>query len=118
METSYFSHPGISSDPRAVSIARYAPRWWGKGRRFIQLAPSAALLQAAKDGLLWPEYVRRYNKEVLSILDPASIYAELQNSILICYERDPRECHRSLVASWIEQALGVIVLEMTQARVH
>jgi len=112
METSYFSHPGISSDPRAVSIARYTPRWWGKGRRFIRLAPSTALLHATKNGLPWPEYIRRYKEEVLSILDPALIYAELQNSILICYERDPRECHRSLVASWIEQAVGVTVSEL------
>ena len=50
---------------------------------------------------LAPEYVARYTKEVLDRADLDSIVAELAQdaaSALLCVERDPEACHRSLIA--------------------
>lgn len=118
MMTSYFGNPAVRDDPRAVSIARYPPRWWGKRRRCIDLAPSAALLREAKSGLLpWQLYVREYRREVLSRLTPSGIFADYHDSILLCWEAPEPSidfyCHRRLVASWIETALGIPVPEFS-----
>ena len=111
MFTSYFSHPEIRKNPLAVSIARYTPRWWGKGRRYIALAPSADLLRRSQNGLSWQEYRREYTAQ-LDALDALQVYEALKNSILVCYEAPGDLCHRRLVAEWIEKKLGIKVPEL------
>lgn len=112
MKTSYFGNRALAGNPRAVSIALYPPRWWGSGRRYNALAPSAALLKRSKAGLLWREYVAEYEATVLSKLDPAKVFADLSDSILCCWERPGEDCHRRLVAAWIETCLGIKVPEL------
>jgi len=112
METSYFANKTVVENPQAVSIAHWPPRWWGSRRRYIALAPSADLLKRAKAGMPWPEYVAEYKRDVLAKLDPAKVYADLSDSILLCWERPGEDCHRRLVAEWIESSLGVKVPEM------
>lgn len=112
MKTSYFANKATAKDPKAVSIARWPPRWWGPGRRCILLAPSVDLLKRAKAGLPWPEYVEEYKRDVLDKLDPARVYADLSDSILMCWERPGEPCHRRLVAEWIEEKIGVKVSEV------
>jgi len=111
MKTSYFGNKNTAADSRAVSIARWSPRWWGAGRRYTALAPSADLLKRSKEGLSWPAYVAEYKSEVLDKLDPAKIYAELSDSILMCWEIPGENCHRRLVAEWLEKSLNVKVPE-------
>jgi uncharacterized protein (DUF488 family) len=51
---------------------------------------------------LAPEYVTRYTKEVLDRADLDSIVAKLAQDApyaLLCVERDPEACHRSLIAN-------------------
>jgi len=51
--------------------------------------------------VLAPEYVRRYTGEILDRADLESIgatIAERGPAALLCVEREPRACHRSLVA--------------------
>jgi len=112
MKTSYFMNRAAAADPNAVSIARWPPRWWGSRRRYIALAPSADLLKRSKAGLPWPSYVADYQKDVLAKLDPAKIYAELANAILLCWEAPGEDCHRRLVAEWLEKSLDIKVPEM------
>lgn len=112
MKTSYFGNKTAAQDHKAVSIARWPPRWWGFGRRYILLAPSADLLKRAKAGLPWPEYVEEYKRDVLSKLDPVRVYADLTDAILLCWEKPGDDCHRRLVADWIENALDVKVQEL------
>jgi uncharacterized protein (DUF488 family) len=80
-----------------------------------ELAPTTELrhLQYAEDArqgvgkrsrsVLAPEYVERYTRE---ILDPADLDALVVSALpaegrgaLMCVERDPEACHRSLVAA-------------------
>jgi uncharacterized protein YeaO (DUF488 family) len=109
MKTSYFAIQ--AKNPDAVSISRWPPRWWGKGRRYIALAPSADLLTRYRDGkITWAGYCREYRAQ-LATLDPAEIHAELKGKTLCCVEKDASQCHRRLVAEWLERSLGVKVPE-------
>jgi uncharacterized protein YeaO (DUF488 family) len=98
---------------RAVAISRSQPRGW-TGRVYEPLAPSWRLVQAAKSGAVdEDEYIRRYQEEVLSKLDPGRVFAELgEDAILLCWENSGAFCHRRLVAEWLEENLGVSVPEV------
>jgi uncharacterized protein (DUF488 family) len=50
---------------------------------------------------LAPEYVERYTREILDSVDLAALLEDLPvdgASALMCVERDPEACHRSLIA--------------------
>lgn len=79
----------------------------------LELAPTTELrhLQYAADDRLGegkrsrtalaPEYARRFSEEILGPVDLERILAELPvegASALLCVEREPEACHRSLVA--------------------
>ena len=53
---------------------------------------------------LAPEYVRRYTEEVLDRVDlePIVNWMGSKRPALLCVERDPEACHRSLVAARLE----------------
>ena len=82
-------------------------------RHVKELAPTTELrhLQYAEDArqgvgkrsrvALAPAYVERYTAEILDRFDLASLVAELPGggaAALMCVERDPEACHRSLIA--------------------
>jgi uncharacterized protein (DUF488 family) len=83
-----------------------------------ELAPTTELrqLQYAEDAragvgkrsrdLLAPEYVRRYTTE---ILDRVELEPPPVPSALLCVERDPEACHRSLIAERLAAEHGVRV---------
>ncbi|PWK85504.1 uncharacterized protein DUF488 [Lentzea atacamensis] len=51
---------------------------------------------------LAPEYTEHYTREILDPFDLGALVAELPSSTttgLLCVERDPEACHRSLVAA-------------------
>jgi uncharacterized protein (DUF488 family) len=57
---------------------------------------------------LAPEYARRY---VAEILDRVSLES-IASSALLCLERDPEACHRSLIAERMAVEHGVSVLHL------
>ncbi|MGI8803618.1 MAG: DUF488 domain-containing protein [Solirubrobacteraceae bacterium] len=88
------------------------------------LAPTTELrhLQYAEDARqgvgkrsrveLAPEYRKRYIAEILDQVDLGALVAELPaggTSALLCVERDPEACHRSLIADRLGQRHGVAV---------
>lgn len=120
---------------RGVRGAEYA---WANSRRLQttladagifyehrpELAPTTELrhLQYAEDDRLGvgkrsrrelaPEYVRRYTTEVLDhadLLPIASGLSGLGRPALLCVERDPAACHRSLIAQRLADRHGVTV---------
>jgi uncharacterized protein (DUF488 family) len=51
---------------------------------------------------LAPEYEQRYTDEILDAVDLAELAAELPResaTAMLCVERDPEACHRSLIAA-------------------
>jgi uncharacterized protein (DUF488 family) len=63
---------------------------------------------------LAPEYVDRYTEEVLDRVDLAPIvrFVGSNRAALLCVERDPEACHRSLIAARLEQQLGAEVVHL------
>jgi uncharacterized protein (DUF488 family) len=91
-----------------------------------ELAPTTAMrqLQYEEDARrgegkrsrseLAPEYVRRYTVEVLDRVDlePVVRFVGNNTAALLCVERDPEACHRSLIAARLEQELGAPVTHL------
>ena len=89
-----------------------------------ELAPTTELrqLQYAEDDRrgvgkrsrreLAVEYSRRYTSEILDHVDLAPIVSALSTSgtaALFCVERDPRACHRSLIAQRLAEQYRVTI---------
>jgi uncharacterized protein (DUF488 family) len=89
-----------------------------------ELAPTTALrhLQYAADDAagvgkrsrerLAPEYVEGYTREILDSVDLGALAADLPSpgtTVLLCVERDPEACHRSLITERLGALPGVTV---------
>jgi uncharacterized protein (DUF488 family) len=63
---------------------------------------------------LAPEYVDRYTEEVLDRVDlePIVRFVGAQRAALLCVERDPEACHRSLIAARLERDFGAAVTHL------
>jgi uncharacterized protein (DUF488 family) len=64
---------------------------------------------------LAPDYRDRYTREILDEADLDAVVAELPEAgtgTLLCVERDPEACHRSLVADRIAADHGLIVTHL------
>jgi uncharacterized protein (DUF488 family) len=93
-------------------------------RHHLELAPTTELreLQYREDDRLGvgkrsraglaPEYVRRYERELLGPADLAPVLDALP-AALLCVERDPEACHRSLIAARLEGEHGVSASHLT-----
>lgn len=61
------------------------------------------------------EYRERYLAEILDPADLDAVMAELpagRATALLCVERDPEACHRSLIAERIAQRFGLLVVHL------
>jgi uncharacterized protein (DUF488 family) len=96
-------------------------------RHHPELAPTTELrqLQYREDDRLGvgkrsrselaPAYRERYLREILGQVDLAPIVEELPYeaaSALLCVERDPEACHRSLIAERLAGEFGLPVLDL------
>jgi uncharacterized protein (DUF488 family) len=63
---------------------------------------------------LAPDYVQRYTEEVLERVDVDPIVRFVGNNraALLCVERDPEACHRSLIAARLEREFGASVTHL------
>jgi uncharacterized protein (DUF488 family) len=92
-----------------------------------ELAPTTELrhLQYAEDerrGVgkrsrreLAPQYVERYTREILDQADLDAVVRRLPRNgatALLCVERDPEACHRSLVAYALAEAYALDVVHL------
>jgi uncharacterized protein (DUF488 family) len=110
MNTSYYAKS--SKLPNAVSIAGKAPDWY-TGREYKQLAPKYWFFKKYKDDGDEKFYTEQYKKEVLDQLDPKKVFEELgENSVILCWEKSGKFCHRHLVAEWFKEKLGIEVTEL------
>lgn len=108
--------------PRAVAISRQVPQFY-KGKAYLKLAPSWALLQRYKKRVgeagvqvANAEFNEAY-RQVLARLDARLVVSELgDGAVLCCWERDAADvatpCHRTTVAQWITEQTGIQVSEI------
>jgi uncharacterized protein (DUF488 family) len=66
---------------------------------------------------LAPAYVESYTQDVLDQVDlePIVRFVGHQRAALLCVERDPEACHRSLIAARLEQQLEIEVPHLKPA---
>lgn len=80
-------------------------------------ADKAAGVAKRKRAELGPDFVAAYNREVLAGFDARLFLAELPPDAsvvaLMCVEREPAACHRSLLAARLHDDLGVEVVHLT-----
>ncbi len=96
----------------------------------LELAPTTELrhLQYAEDDRqgvgkrsrreLAPEYIRRYTTEILDRADLTPVVSALSAGrvvALLCVERDPEACHRSLIAERLAEQYGATVEHLQPA---
>jgi hypothetical protein len=106
MKTSCYKHYK-KADGVAISI--YPPEGF-RGKHYPKLAPTKkALDRYRKDGNK-KAYIKSYEKDVLSKLNPEQVWEELKDNTILCYEPSGEFCHRHLVAEWFERELDEFVM--------
>ncbi len=100
--------PSSPDGTERVLVMRYWPRGVRKDavdRWERDLAPSAELLRAYRDGQLgWEEFARRYRVEVgeqRELLTELSRRAQRATITLLCGCRDESRCHRTLLKEMV-----------------
>ena len=91
-----------------ISICGKVPAWY-EGLQYKRLAPKYDFFMKWKENHDNEYYIKCFNEQVLSKLDPMKVYNELSTLAdsskiaLICYEKPSDFCHRHLVADWLNQ---------------
>ncbi len=101
--TSYFAKL------KNIDITKYKPyaisRYLPKGinvNQIIELAPTSHLLKKWKDNKIdWEEYSEEYCWGLESINLEKVFESIPNNSILLCYEKNYKQCHRDLLSQYI-----------------
>ena len=104
---SYFSSKAARE--RKVGIAKWPPRFW-TGERANMLAPSNPKAENWQEEYL-KDLEGRFPKGEGLLLYLQEIEKITPNAILCCFESDPSECHRSILAKYALEHLGVIIEE-------
>jgi uncharacterized protein YeaO (DUF488 family) len=100
------------SDGVRVLVMRLWPRGVSKGEVDLwikEVGTEKELIKLWKAGkLTWKEYSKRYlaslkGKE--SVLDELAARSKRETITLLCVEKDPENCHRSLLKQQIEKRL-------------
>ena len=118
--TSYFSNANRlgAAGVKQIGISLFPPKWF-TGVSMKQVAPTMTLFKST--WLNDEQYERRFRQEVLSKVDAWDFYQRLErvsdgkDVALCCFEKDRKDCHRKLVAEWLERELGIEVPEFEEA---
>jgi uncharacterized protein YeaO (DUF488 family) len=100
------AEPSQSDGLRICIMRKYDPKkhpeYFPVNEHWLELSPSEELLRDYHKGLPWKDYISRFTQEVL--MQQAGKIQELtqmaldKNITILCYEKTPENCHRSLVA--------------------
>lgn len=114
--TSYFGNRRKleASGVVAVGICLYRPRYFS-GVNISCVAPTRELFDLSDQ----PDsvYVPKFKKDVLSKVNPKEFVEQLKligggkDVALCCYEKDSTQCHRAIVADWLNETLNLGVVE-------
>ena len=111
----------------AVRLQEALARAGVEYRHHVELAPTTELRQLqyredARRGVgkrsrmeLAPAYAERYVSEMLDRVDLGPIVAGMPSAgatALLCVERDPQACHRSLIAARMAERFGAAVAHL------
>lgn len=115
MKTSYFVNKKLLTIPKQLLVSVAAKTPMDGIRIYKPLCPSWNLVGAYKrQEINEQEYTQLYYNECLNNLDPKRVFNELgKDSILLCYEKPSKFCHRHLIAYWLSSNLQVEIVELS-----
>lgn len=97
IHTSYYQKSGNNLD--SISISNSTPPNF-KGTKCKVLIPNWDIVSAYKKKLITKEQYTEIYLECLNLLDVHKLYNELDNKILLCWEKPTDFCHRHIVSKW------------------
>lgn len=107
--TTYFAKlRTLPKDIIPISICSKAPSKYN-GLQYKKLAPKYDFFMKYKETHDEDYYIRCFDNQILSALDPAQVVADLtamasgRDIALVCYEKPTDFCHRHLVADWLRK---------------
>lgn len=109
--TSYFGKlKSLPDNIIPIAICGRRPNWY-KGLHYNKLAPKYEFFIKWKQNHDNDYYIKCFNEQVLSELNPEEVLADLLYMIpfgnmdiaLICYEKPDNFCHRHLVREWLNK---------------
>lgn len=107
--TSYFAFTKNIPIRHLVAISGGAPDGFSGGK-YRTLAPKRDWWQQWHDEKLSNEwYIQKYYETVLSKLNPADVLRDLDNKIILCWEKPGTFCHRHLISDWLNKNSDAIV---------
>lgn len=117
------SHGG-TLDLSTSSYSRYRPEWGrairttvGRCRWFAHPAVHAGsvtpygLLHIEDPAEFAAAYVARLDRHGSAVIDELQALTGGAPAVLLCFERDPADCHRSTLAGWLADRFGLDVPE-------
>lgn len=69
-----------------------------------------------KRAILWSIYRREILKEAAPVLDDVAKLCRAEPCALLCFEREPKDCHRTLVAREIHKRTGLPIYQYQSAK--
>lgn len=115
--TSFYSNPLLKTiDVVPVAISNFPPEQF-TDNWYRLIAPPAEFLDLIKRGeLTEATYADAYKEQVLDKLDAYDVYNEIielygENACIVDYET---HCHRRIFADWIQDNIGITILELAQ----
>ncbi len=106
--TSYFAK--VSSLPVGyvpVAISASVPAFY-TGAHYKMLCPPYDTFIKYKNGGSWENYCKEYNTKLntmdfaTTVRDIMNLAGNVENIVLLCYEKPSANCHRHLVAEWFK----------------
>ena len=101
-----------------IAICGKSPDWWN-GYEYKKLAPKWAFFKEWKENHDNDFYIRCFEEQVLSKLNPNKVLEDLDNlagkgdKALVCYEKVGEFCHRHLVSAWFREN-GIDIIEYSR----
>jgi uncharacterized protein YeaO (DUF488 family) len=89
-----------------IGIAQFPPSFF-YGTSMKELAPAPFMLSKSMSA---KEYDFLFQTRILDVLKQADVVKKIEklalgkDVALLCYEKDPLDCHRSAVAEWLNKA--------------
>ena len=102
IQTSYFG--SRAPEARKISIAKWPPRWF-HGTRAYMLAPTNPKAENWEAAYLH-DLETRFPEAFLLKNYLENLERSVREPILCCFEADPRECHRRVLARYVKKLLG------------
>lgn len=99
--TSYYANLRNLDMDRCIGISNSMPRHIHLPTYPKLFPPYSILHKWRTKEISWKEFSIGYYNSILRFLDPEYIEAALYDKILLCWERNQEECHRSLVRKWL-----------------